>query len=148
MDCSPSAPERVADGGAGGAGRADGGCERDGGEGVDGEEDEGGEGSDGEGDDGEGSDGDDGEGGADEGGEGSDGEDGEGSDGEDGEGNEGEDGEGNEAELGMPLALGGGGMGGEIGLLQPTSRAIASALMQLAAVLADRRVFSSTDARI
>ena len=140
MDRSPSAPERVADGGAGGAGRADGGCERDGGEGVDGEEDEGGEGSDGEGDDGEGSDGDDGEGGADEGGEGS--------DGEDGEGNEGEDGEGNEAELGMPLALGGGGMGGEIGLLQPTSRAIASALMQLAAVLADRRVFSSTDARI
>ena len=140
MDCSPSAPERVADGGAGGAGRADGGCERDGGEGVDGEEDEGGEGSDGEGDDGEGSDGDDGEGGADEGGEGSDGEDGEGSDGEDGEGNE--------AELGMPLALGGGGMGGEIGLLQPTSRAIASALMQVAAVLADRRVFSSTDARI
>ena len=140
MDCSPSAPERVADGGAGGAGRADGSCERDGGEGVDGEEDEGGEGSDGEGDDGEGSDGDDGEGGADEGGEGS--------DGEDGEGNEGEDGEGNEAELGMPLALGGGGMGGEIGLLQPTSRAIASALMQLAAVLADRRVFNSTDARI
>ena len=146
MDCSPSAPERVADGGAG---RADGGCERDGGEGIDGDdeggegidgEDEGGEGSDGEGDDGEGSDGDDGEGGADEGGEGSDGE------GDDGEGNEG--GEGSEGELGMPLALGGGGMGGEIGLLQPTSRAIASALMQVAAVLADRRVFSSTDARI
>ena len=124
--------------GEGCAGEGDVGVDEDG-EGCD-VEGEGGAGSDGEGDDGEGSDGegDDGEGG-----------DGEGNDGER-EGGEREDGEGNDGELGKLLALGGGGIGGEIGLLQPTSKAIASALMPATATLADapRLVFSGTDARI